>query len=122
MVIVEQVENLIDAILSYEKFTRDSLSPSLEVMPSRNSSKSTSRPRPSSSLIMLKMVGFLLSNPRLCMADLSSRGSIFPVASVSKRLKASRSSSISSSVSPGLYIFFLGAGLPIGFLVAINRS
>ena len=43
---------------------------------------------------MLKMVGFLDSKPRLCMADLSSLGSIFPVASVSKRLKASLSSSI----------------------------
>ena len=35
------------------------------------------------------------------MADLSYLGSILPVASVSKRLKASLSSSISSSVSPG---------------------
>jgi hypothetical protein len=51
---------------------------------------------------MLKIVGFLLSNPRLLMADFSSLGSILPVASVSKRLKASLSSSISSSVSPGL--------------------
>ena len=56
---------------------------------------------------MLNMVGFLLSKPRLCMADLSSRGSILPVASVSKRLKASLSYSTSSSVRPGLYIFFL---------------
>jgi hypothetical protein len=36
------------------------LSPNLEVMPSRNSSKSTSRPRDSRSAIILKMVGFLL--------------------------------------------------------------
>jgi hypothetical protein len=46
----------------------------------------------SSSLIMLKIVGFLLSNPKLCIADLSSLGSILPVASVSKRLKAYLSS------------------------------
>ena len=48
------------------------------------------------------MVGFFDSKPNDCMADLSSLGSILPVASVSKRLKASRSYSISSSVSPGL--------------------
>lgn len=69
---------------------------------------------------MLKIVGFLDSKPRLCMADLSSLGSIFPVASVSKRLKAYLSYSISSSVSPGRSIFFLGAPLGAGFpLVAI---
>lgn len=101
MIIVEEVEDLIDSSLNDCMITRDSLSPKREVMPSRNSSKSTSRPRPSRSAIMLKIVGFLLSNPRLLMADFSSLGSIFPVASVSKRLKASLSSSISSSVSPG---------------------
>ena len=102
MVVVEEIEDLIDSCLSDVRITLDSLSPRREVMPSRNSSKSTSRPRPSRSAIMLKMVGFLLSNPRLLMADFSSLGSILPVASVSKRLKASLSSSISSSVSPGL--------------------
>jgi len=65
---------------------------------------------------MLKIVGFLLSKPRLCIADLSSRGSILPVASVSKRLKASLSSSISSSVSPGRYIFFLVGCLAPGLV------
>jgi hypothetical protein len=115
VVVVEEVKYLIDAVLRRGGGTRVSLSPSLEVMPSRNSSKSTSRPSDSSSPIMLKMVGFLLSNPRLCMADFSSRGSIFPVASVSNRLNASRSSSISSSVSPGRYTFFFPAGLAFGF-------
>jgi len=95
-VVVEQVEYFIDAALDSYMFTRDSLSPRREVMPSRNSSKSISRPRDSSSAIMLKMVGFLDSKPRLCMADLSYLGSILPVASVSNRLKASLSSSISS--------------------------
>jgi len=55
---------------------------------------------------MLKMVGFLVSKPRDCMADLSYLGSIFPVASVSNKLKAYLSYSISSSVRPGLSIFF----------------
>ncbi len=45
------------------------------------------------------------------MADLSSRGSILPVASVSNRLKASLSYSTSSSVSPGLSTFFFVAPL-----------
>jgi hypothetical protein len=73
---------------------------------------------------MWKIVGFLLSKPRLCMADLSSLGSILPVASVSKRLKASLNYSISSSVSPGLSIFFLAGTFCPGFgLVAIyNKS
>ena len=114
VVVVEEVEDLVDSVLHEKWSTLLSLSPSLEVMPSRNSSKSTSRPRDSSSAIMLKIVGFLLSKPRLCMADLSSRGSILPVASVSNRLKASLSSSISSSVSPGLSIFFLAAGFAPG--------
>ena len=65
MIIVEEVEDLIDSSLNDFMITRDSLSPKREVMPSRNSSKSTSRPRPSRSAIMLKIVGFLLSNPRL---------------------------------------------------------
>ena len=67
---------------------------------------------------MLKIVGFLDSKPRDCMADLSSRGSILPVASVSNRLKASLNYSISSSVSPGRSIFFLSPPL-IGCLVFI---
>lgn len=66
---------------------------------------------------MLKMVGFLDSKPKLCMADFNSLGSILPVASVSNKLKASLSYSISSSVSPGLSTFFfipvLAAGLPL---------
>ena len=61
-------------------------------MPSKNYSKSTSLPKDSKSAIMLKIVGFLLSNPRLCIADFSSLGSILPVASVSKRENASLSS------------------------------
>jgi len=73
---------------------------------------------------MLKMVGFFDSKPRLCMADLSSLGSILPVASVSKRLNASLSYSISSSVSPGLSIFFfwpalLATGLPLIWIYLI---
>ena len=79
----------------------DSLSPSLAVIASKNSSKSIYLPSLSRSAIILKIVGFLDSNPRLCIADLSSLhkgnnylGSILPVASVSKRLKASLSSSI----------------------------
>ena len=115
MVVVEQVEDFVNTVLNKSKYTLDSLSPSLEVMPSRNSSKSTSRPSPSRSAIMLKMVGFLLSKPSDCMADFNSRGSILPVASVSNRLKAYLSSSISSSVSPGLSTFFpLTAGLTPG--------
>ena len=96
MIIIKKIKDFIDAVLSYIKITLDYLSPSLEVMPSMNSSKSTSLPRLSSSAIMLKMVGFLDSNPRLCMADFSYLGSIFPVASVSNRLKAYLSSSTSS--------------------------
>lgn len=72
------------------------------MIPSRNYSKSIYRPSASRSAIMLKIVGFLVSKPRDCMADLSYRGSILPVASVSNRLKASLSYSISSSVRPGL--------------------
>ncbi len=60
---------------------------------------------------MLKMVGFLVSKPSDCMADLSYLGSIFPVASVSKRLKASLSYSISSSVRPGLSTLFFWPAL-----------
>lgn len=60
MIIVEQVENFINAILNRTIFTLDSLSPSLEVIPSKNSSKSTSLPKLSRSAIMLKIVGFLL--------------------------------------------------------------
>ena len=56
------------------------------------------------------------------MADFNSRGSILPVASVSKRLKASLSYSTSSSVSPGLSIFFLAAVLAIGFAPLIYES
>ncbi len=94
-----------------QRFTLVYLSPNLEVIPSKNSSKSISLPSASRSEIMLKMVGFLVSNPRLCMADLSYLGSILPVASVSKRLNASLSYSISSSVKPGLQIFFFWPGL-----------
>lgn len=63
-----------------QKITLVYLSPNLAVIPSKNSSKSISLPSASRSEIMLKMVGFLVSNPRLCMADLSSLGSILPVA------------------------------------------
>ena len=93
VIIIKKIENFIDAILNKKYFTLDYLSPSFDVIPSINSSKSTSLPKPYSSEIILKMVGFLDSNPRLCIADLSYLGSIFPVASVSKRLKASLNSS-----------------------------
>ena len=96
VVVIKKVENFIDAVLNNKYFTLDYLSPSFEVIPSMNSSKSTSLPKLSRSEIILKMVGFLDSNPRLCIADLSYRGSIFPVASVSNRLKAYLSSSTSS--------------------------
>ena len=131
VIVVEEIEYFINAVLSNPRYTLDSLSPSLLVMPSKNSSKSTSRPSPSSSAIMLKIVGFLLSKPSDCMADFNSRGSILPVASVSKRLKASLSSSISSSVSPGLSTLFFptplapGLGLPYDIeqiLIKYNHS
>lgn len=70
-VIVKQIEYLVDSVLNQIKFTLDSLSPNLEVIASKNSSKSISRPSLSSYVIMWKMVGFLDSKPRLCMADLS---------------------------------------------------
>ena len=72
---------------------------------------------------MLKMVGFLVSKPSDCMADLSYLGSIFPVASVSKRLKAYLSYSTSSSVTPGLSTFFFCPGFMGGclpFIVLID--
>ena len=53
------------------KYTLDSLSPNLAVIASKNSSKSIYRPSLSRSAIILKMVGFLDSKPKLCMADLS---------------------------------------------------
>lgn len=56
----------------------------------------------SNSAIILNIVGFFWSNPKLYIAALSSRGSTLPVPSVSNRLKASLISSISSSVNPGL--------------------
>jgi len=58
----------------------DSLSPSFEVIASRNSSKSIYLPSLYKSAIILKIVGFFDSKPRLCIADLSYLGSIFPVA------------------------------------------
>jgi len=45
VIIVEKVEDLVDSVLRHNKATLVSLSPSLEVIPSRNSSKSTSLPR-----------------------------------------------------------------------------
>ena len=107
MIIIKEIKDLVNTSLNKLKITRLSLSPNFEVIPSRNYSKSTSLPKDSSSAIMLKIVGFLDSNPRLCMALLSSLGSILPVASVSNKLKAYLSSSISSSVSPGRSTFFL---------------
>ena len=70
-VVVEKIKDLVDPVLNHDIFTLDSLSPNLEVMASRNSSKSMSRPSLSSSVIIRKIVGFFDSNPRLCMADLS---------------------------------------------------
>ena len=92
------------------------LSPSFEVIASKNYSKSIYLPSDYKSAIILKIVGFLDSNPRLCIADLSSLGSIFPVASVSKRLKAYLSSSISSAVRPGLSVVFLAGPRAGGFV------
>ncbi len=95
-IVVEQVENLIDAVLNQLISTLDYLSPNRAVMPSKNYSKSISLPSAYKSAIILKIVGFLDSKPKLCMAAFNSRGSILPVASVSNKLKASLSSSISS--------------------------
>lgn len=50
-------------------FTLDSLSPSLEVIASRNSSKSIYLDSDSRSAIMLNIVGFFASKPKLCIAD-----------------------------------------------------
>ena len=50
------------------------------------------------------------------MADLSYLGSIFPVASVSKRLKAYLSYSTSSSVTPGRSTLFFCPGFTGGCL------
>lgn len=72
-VIVEQVENAVNTSLIYKLvFTLDSLSPSFEVIASKNYSKSISRPSASRSAIMLNIVGFLASNPKLCIADFNS--------------------------------------------------
>ena len=60
VVIVKQVEDFVNAVLHIECLTLVYLSPNRDVIPSKNSSKSTSRPRDSRSAIMLKMVGFLL--------------------------------------------------------------
>ena len=48
VVVVEEVKDLIDAVLHREGLTLLSLSPNLDVMPSKNSSKSTSLPSDSS--------------------------------------------------------------------------
>lgn len=56
---------------------------------------------------MLKIVGFLVSKPRLYIAAFNSLGSTHPVPSVSNKLKASLISSISSSVKPGLQFYKL---------------
>lgn len=60
MIVVEKIENFVDAVLNYLRNTRDYLSPSFEVIPSKNYSKSISLPRDSKSAIILKIVGFLL--------------------------------------------------------------
>jgi hypothetical protein len=49
----------------------DYLSPNLDVIASKNSSKSIYLPSLSSSAIIWKIVGFLDSKPKLCIADLS---------------------------------------------------
>ena len=71
-VVVKKVEDSADSILIVKIVTLVSLSPSLEVMASRNSSKSMSRPPLSRSAIMWKMVGFFDSKPKLCIADFNS--------------------------------------------------
>jgi hypothetical protein len=43
-IVIEKVEYFVDPILYSLRYTRDSLSPSFEVMASKNSSKSISRP------------------------------------------------------------------------------
>jgi hypothetical protein len=93
----------------------DSLSPSFEVIASKNYSNSISVPSFSKSAIMLYIVGFFYWKPKDYIAALSSLGSIFPLPSVSKRLKASFISSISSSVRPGLSTGFFYFGFPNGF-------
>lgn len=71
LIIVEQLKNFVDPILYITKLTLDSLSPNFDVIASRNSSKSIYLPSLSNYVIIWKIVGFLDSNPRLCMADLS---------------------------------------------------
>ena len=70
----------------------DSLSPSLLLIASTNASKSIppflAASTVSKSAMSWKMVGFLESNPKDCIAALSSLGSIFPVPFVSKRSNA----------------------------------
>ena len=70
-IIIEKVENLVNSVLNNIKirFTRLYLSPSLAVIQSRNSSKLIYLPWLSNSAIILKIVGFLDSKPRLCIAD-----------------------------------------------------
>lgn len=45
MIIVKELKDFVDDVLNKLTFTLDSLSPSFDVMPSKNSSKSTSLPR-----------------------------------------------------------------------------
>lgn len=71
-VIIKQVENSIDSSLNKFIITLVYLSPNFEVIASKNYSKSISRPSDYKSAIMLKIVGFFDSKPKLCMADLSS--------------------------------------------------
>ena len=59
VVVIEEVEDFVDSILLKMICTRVALSPNLQVIPSRNSSKSTYLPSDSSSEIILNMVGFL---------------------------------------------------------------
>ena len=60
VIVVEEIEDFVDAVLDRGWVTLLYLSPSLEVMPSKNYSKVTYLPWDSRAEIMLKMVGFLL--------------------------------------------------------------
>ena len=87
-----------------------SLSPNLLLIASTKLSKSIppffAASGVSRSAISWKIVGFFESNPKDCIAALSSFGSIFPVPFVSNKSKACLISSTSSVESPGRSTFF----------------
>merc|ERR1712006_36399 len=96
VVVIEELEHLLDVLA-------ESFSPILPVIIWSNSPNSmVPLPSPSMSATIFFSSSFLTSKPRARMAALSSRMSIMPEASASKRENASRiSSSCSSESCPG---------------------